>query len=70
VICSADLTTYGTNFKSVGRNYADTDVKHVCRDFGKIRDWVHRRNNGDLAVYQEYGKRVDIIPVDKKIPLI
>jgi hypothetical protein len=71
VMCSADLTTYGTRyFESLGRNYADTDVKHVCRDFGKIRDWVRRRNNGDLAVYPEYGKHVDIIPADKKIPLI
>jgi hypothetical protein len=68
-MCAGDLTVYGTRYyKSLGRNYADSDVTHMCRDFSKIRDLVRRRNKGDLAVAPDYERKVDVIPADHKKP--
>ncbi|KAF2098242.1 hypothetical protein NA57DRAFT_77034 [Rhizodiscina lignyota] len=68
VMCTGDITVYGTRYyKSKDRNFADSDVTHVCRDFGKIREWVRRRRSGDLAVQPDYEEKV-VVPADHKRP--
>ncbi|KAF8852308.1 hypothetical protein BDZ45DRAFT_550112, partial [Acephala macrosclerotiorum] len=44
VMCFGDLTPVLTRYyESVGRNYADSDVLHTCRNFGDLREWMNER---------------------------
>jgi len=43
-MCAGDMTAYGTRwYENPGRNYADSDVVHTCRDFDKLREWTRNR---------------------------
>ncbi|CZR55583.1 uncharacterized protein PAC_05471 [Phialocephala subalpina] len=51
VMCSGDLTPVPTRYyESVGRNYADSDVLHTCRNFGDLREWMNERYDGKTAL--------------------
>ncbi|KAF2101283.1 hypothetical protein NA57DRAFT_72725 [Rhizodiscina lignyota] len=51
IMCNADLTVIPTKFFSgIGKNYINSDRRHTCRDFSKIREWTTSRYNGTLAV--------------------
>ncbi|KAK4444363.1 hypothetical protein QBC34DRAFT_475069 [Podospora aff. communis PSN243] len=44
IMCAGDMTAYGTRwFENPGRNYADSDVVHTCRNFDKLRGWTRNR---------------------------
>ncbi|KAH8898711.1 hypothetical protein GQ53DRAFT_877812 [Thozetella sp. PMI_491] len=44
VMCNADLTPYGMRwYPNPGREYADSDVTHTCRNWDKIRDFTRER---------------------------
>jgi hypothetical protein len=51
VMCSGDMTPTPTKYyKSLGRNYVDSDVIHTCRNFKKLRDWMVSRYHGENAI--------------------
>ncbi|KAH8898706.1 hypothetical protein GQ53DRAFT_816937 [Thozetella sp. PMI_491] len=64
IMCAGDMTAYGTRyFKNPGRNYADSDVVHTCRNFGKLREWTRNRYHAggalklaDVEVWNEWRK--------------
>ena len=49
--CSGDMTPVPTVYNEIrGSNYVDSDVKHTCRNFESMREWVGERYNGSTAV--------------------
>lgn len=51
IMCSGDMTPIPTKFNPLRKHsYVDSDVKHTCRNFGVLRDWLSARYNGSLAV--------------------
>lgn len=52
VMCAGDMTPYGMRwFPNPGRYYADSDVTHTCRDFGKLQDWTANRYHAGGEVH-------------------
>ncbi|KAK0755810.1 hypothetical protein N5P37_011684, partial [Trichoderma harzianum] len=44
IMCAGDMTAHGTRYyTNPGRNYADSDVVHTCRNFDKLREWTRNR---------------------------
>jgi len=43
-MCAGDMSAYGTRYyANPGRNYADSDVVHTCRNFNKLREYARNR---------------------------
>lgn len=55
-MCAGDMTPIPTRyFKSVDRNYVDSDRVHTCRNFQMLRDWTTERHHGSTAVRPDFG---------------
>lgn len=51
IMCSGDMTPIPTKYyAALGRNYVASDVRHTCRDFERLREWVVERYEGETAV--------------------
>ena len=55
VMCAGDMTPVPTRYyASLGRNYVDSDVRHTCRNFGTLQEWVVGRYEGSTAVRPQH----------------
>jgi len=61
-MCSSDMTIikeYWTELKGPnGSIMAEFDNVHMCRDFGRIRDWLNGRNAEDDNVWPQVARRL------------
>ncbi|KAH8760338.1 hypothetical protein F5883DRAFT_606203 [Diaporthe sp. PMI_573] len=67
IMCSGDMTLVPTRYSNfLGHGYVESDVKHTCRAFEPLREWMHERYNGTTAVephcphgtYEDLGTRL------------
>ena len=50
-MCAGDMTPIPTKYyEALGRNYVASDVRHTCRNFERLRNWVVERYEGETAV--------------------
>ncbi|KAH8807268.1 hypothetical protein F5884DRAFT_880154 [Xylogone sp. PMI_703] len=62
IMCAGDMSLTPTRYNpSLGRSYIESDVKHTCRNFGALRQFLSDRFNGSKAV-------PPICPEDKTFP--
>ncbi|KAH8680834.1 hypothetical protein BX600DRAFT_504586 [Xylariales sp. PMI_506] len=54
VMCHGDLTPVPSKYFEVHHKaYVMSDVKHTCRDFGKIQSWLMDRHHGESMVHSQ-----------------
>ena len=51
IMCAGDMTPVPIRYdQSLNDGYMVSDVKHTCRNFGKLQEWASERFNGSLAI--------------------
>lgn len=62
IMCAGDMSLTPTRYNPTRKgSYIDSDVKHTCRNFGPLREFLSERFNGSKAV-------PPICPEDKTFP--
>ena len=60
-MCAGDMTPIPTKYyKSIDRNYVDSDYPHTCRNFEKLQEWMVDRYDGKSAIQPDFDRGENI----------